>query len=53
MTKFMNYCRQHYRITDVLQVEARLVEIAPEQGLLEDACIARTVAWFGFTTTWV
>jgi len=35
-----------------LAVESRMGAITPQQGLLEDAGIARTVAAFGFQTTW-
>jgi len=52
MTEVMDYYGRHYRITDVLAVESRMGAITPQQGLLEDAGIARTVAAFGFQTTW-
>jgi hypothetical protein len=52
MTAVMDAYGRHYRITDVLQVEARIGEITPQLGLLEEAGIARTVAYFGFKTTW-
>jgi predicted double-glycine peptidase len=52
MTEVMNYYGRHYRITDVLRVERQLAEITPALGLLEDAGIARTVARFGFETSW-
>lgn len=52
MTEVMNAYGRNYRITDVLQVEARIKEITPAQGLLEDIGIQRTAAQFGFKTTW-
>jgi hypothetical protein len=52
MTEVANYYGGHYRITDILAVEARIGEITPEQGLLEDAGIERTMAHFGFVTSW-
>lgn len=52
MTEVMNAYGRHYRITDVLKVEAGLHEITPDQGLLEDIGIQRTAAQFGFNTTW-
>ncbi len=52
MTEVMNAYGHQYRIADVLQVEARIKEITPAQGLLEDIGIQRTVAQFGFKTTW-
>jgi hypothetical protein len=52
MTEVMDAYGRHYRVTDVLQVEARIGEITPQLGLLEEVGIARTVAYFGFKTTW-
>jgi hypothetical protein len=52
MTEVANYYGGNYHITDLLAVEARMGEITPEQGLLEDAGIARTMAHFGFVTSW-
>jgi len=52
ITAVMDAYGRHYRITDVLKVEARIGEITPQLGLLEEAGIARTVAYFGFKTTW-
>jgi hypothetical protein len=51
MTEVMNYYDHHYRITDVLAVEAYIGAITPQQGLLFEDGIARTVAHFGFHTT--
>jgi hypothetical protein len=48
MTEVMNAYGRHYRIADVLHVQAGLHEITPELGLLEDTGIVRTVARFGF-----
>jgi len=52
MTEVANYYGGHYLITDILAVEARIGAITPEQGLLEDAGIERTMAHFGFVTSW-
>jgi len=52
MTEVFNAYGDHFRITDVLQVEARLGEITPSQGLLRPEGIANTAARFGFKTTW-
>jgi ABC-type bacteriocin/lantibiotic exporter with double-glycine peptidase domain len=48
---FNSYGRS-YRIHDVLLVQARIGEITPELGLVEDVGIARTAATFGFKTSW-
>lgn len=52
MTVVFNAYGHHYRITDVLKVEAELGEITPQLGLTEDIGIARTAERFGFTTDW-
>lgn len=52
MTEVINAYGHHYRIADILKVEASINEITPELGLLEDVGIQRTVARFGFKTTW-
>ncbi len=52
MTEVANYYGGSYRITDILAVQARIGEITPERGLLEDAGIAHTMAHFGFVTSW-
>lgn len=52
MTEVLNAYGNHYRIADILKVESQIGEITPSQGLLEDRGIARTVAYFGFKTTW-
>ncbi|HZR44007.1 MAG TPA: C39 family peptidase [Ktedonobacteraceae bacterium] len=52
MTEVMNAYGRSYRITDVLAVEARIGEIAPASGLLEEAGIEKTVQVFGFAATW-
>lgn len=52
MTEVLDAYGQHYRIADVLKIEAGMGEITPQQGLLEDAGIERTVAKFGFKTAW-
>lgn len=52
MTEVLNAYGNHYRVADILKVEAQIGEITPSQGLLEDRGIARTVAYFGFKTSW-
>jgi predicted double-glycine peptidase len=52
MTEVANYYGGKYRISDILAVEAQIGEITPEQGLLEDAGIAHTMAHFDFVTSW-
>ncbi len=52
MTAVFDSYGRHYRITDVLKVEAGIGEITPQLGLLEDIGIQRTAARFGFNTQW-
>ena len=52
MTAVFNAYGHHYRITDVLKVEAGIGEITPQLGLLDEVGIQRTAAQFGFKTTW-
>ncbi len=52
MTEVFNAYGHHYRITDVLKVEAGIGEITPQLGLLDEVGIQRTAAQFGFKTTW-
>lgn len=52
MTEVINAYGHHYRIADILKVEASLHEITPSSGLLEDVGIERTAARFGFKTSW-
>ena len=52
MTEVFNFYGRHYRITDILKVEAQIGEITPQLGLLEDVGIQRTSAHFGFKTLW-
>jgi hypothetical protein len=52
MTAVFNAYGHHYRITDVLKVEASIGEITPQLGLLEHVGIEHTAARFGFRTTW-
>ncbi len=52
MTEVINAYGHHYRIADILKVEAGLGEITPDLGLLEPKGIDRTVAKFGFKTMW-
>jgi len=52
MTEVFDSYGRHYRITDVLKVEAQIGEITPQSGLLEDVGIQRTATRFGFKTMW-
>jgi hypothetical protein len=52
MTEVINAYGHHYRIADILKVEASLNEITPVLGLVEDVGVARTMAKFGFKTDW-
>ncbi|MFL5656092.1 MAG: C39 family peptidase [Ktedonobacteraceae bacterium] len=52
MTEVINAYGHHFRVTDILKVEAQIGEITPELGLVEKVGIARTVAHFGFKTAW-
>ena len=52
MTEVINSYGHHYRIADILKVEASLNEITPSLGLVEDVGVARTLAKFGFNTNW-
>ena len=42
----------HYRIADILKVEANIGAITPALGLTTEAGIANTAAQFGFQTSW-
>lgn len=52
LTEIFNAYGRHFRVTDVLKVEARIGEISPELGLLRPQGIEITSAQFGFKTTW-
>jgi len=52
MTEVINSYNHTYKITDILEVEAAIHEITPEEGLLEEVGIQRTGTHFGFKTTW-
>jgi len=52
MTEVINAYGHHYRIADILKVEASLNAITPTLGLVEDVGIQRTAAQFGFKTSW-
>ena len=52
MTEVFDYYGRHYRIADVLKVQAQIDEITPALGLVEDVGIQRTAALFGFGTDW-
>lgn len=50
MTEVINSYGHHYRVTDILKVEAGIHEITPDLGLLEPTGIDKTLAKFGFKT---
>ena len=52
MTEVINAYGHHYRVIDILKVESQLGEITPTLGLTESIGIQRTMAQFGFQTTW-
>jgi predicted double-glycine peptidase len=52
MTEVINAYGHKYRITDILTIEAKIHEITPQEGLLEDVGIQHTGTQFGFKTTW-
>jgi len=52
LTEVLNAYGHHFRVTDVLKVEASIGEITPQLGLLNEAGIQQTAAQFGFKTTW-
>ncbi|HLI05019.1 MAG TPA: C39 family peptidase [Ktedonobacteraceae bacterium] len=52
MTEVFDAYGDSLRITDVLEVEYRIGEITPSQGLLRPEGIANTAAQFGFKTNW-
>ena len=53
MTEVINSYGNHYHVTDILTVEARIGEITPDLGLLEPTGIDHTVAQFGFKAIWL
>ncbi len=52
LTEVLDAYGRHFRITDVLKVEAGIGEITPRLGLLDEAGIQKTAAQLGFKTTW-
>ncbi len=52
MTEVLNAYGGHYRIHDILTVEAERGDITPALGLVRPGGIADTVAQFGFQTSW-
>jgi len=52
MTEVFNAYGRHFRITDVLKVEAQIGEITPQLGLVDPSGIEQTAAQFDFKTTW-
>jgi len=53
MTEIINAYGYHYRLTDILKVEAGLGEITPDAGLAEPQGLDKTLARFNFTTRWL
>ncbi|HVB25230.1 MAG TPA: cysteine peptidase family C39 domain-containing protein [Ktedonobacteraceae bacterium] len=53
MTEVINAYGYHYRIADILKVEAQIGAITPQQGLLDGSGIQQTAAHFGFKTTYM
>lgn len=52
MTEVFDAYGRHFRITDVLAVEAQIGAITPQMGLLDPSGIQQTAAQFGFKTNW-
>lgn len=52
MTEVINAYGHKYRITTILEKEAGIHEITPDEGLLEESGIAATGKLFGFNTSW-
>jgi hypothetical protein len=52
MTEVLNAYGGHYRIHDILTVEARRRDITPALGLVSSGGIADTVTQFAFHTSW-
>lgn len=52
MTEVFDAYGRHFRITDVLKVEAQIGAITPDQGLLDPSGVQQTAAQFGFKTNW-
>jgi hypothetical protein len=52
MTEVFNAYGHHYRVTDILNVEAQIGEITPALGLLRPEGVEHTAVQFGFKTTW-
>lgn len=52
MTEVFNAYGHHYRITDVLRIEARIGAITPDLGLVDSSGVAHTAERFGFKTKW-
>jgi len=52
MTEVLNAYGGHYRIHDILTIEAQRGDITPTLGLVRPDGIADTIAQFGFQTSW-
>ncbi len=52
MAEVFNAYGRHYRVTDVLKVEATINAITPALGLVTDSGISSTASQFGFKTSW-
>jgi hypothetical protein len=53
MAEVINAYGHHYRLADILKVEAGINQITPDLGLLQPTGIDKTVAQFGFKVTWL
>lgn len=52
ITELLNAYGGHYRIHDILTVEAARGDITPQLGLVSDAAFADTVSQFNMQTSW-
>ena len=52
MTEVFNAYGRHFRIADVLKVEAAIGAITPQLGLVDPSGIQATATQFGFKTNW-
>jgi hypothetical protein len=52
MTEVIDAYGGHFRIRDILSVEARIGAITPQLGLVYPGGVADTMARFGFQTSW-
>ena len=52
MTEVFDAYGRHFRVTDVLKVEAQIGAITPQLGLVDPSGIQATASQFGFKTVW-